>query len=1148
MRPVLSSALVLALLTARSMSAAPATIASDALSATVDTAFPRVMDYRWKATGATMAGTAASLDTVRINGTNYQPKVVSSPAGASALDYRLTLAELNVEIDLRISVAGNVLDYAVTALRESGSALVHTLAVPDLSFIALSSDEPGATVVASRVPDADVSFRVAEAKAQEKPQGFTHVVATTEKLAASLWNNVLLDGHRIEVWTREENGRTVTRVGCPAWTWREIPSETVERPVARVVFAADENGDGAVDWQDGAIAYRAIEPKPYGAEFTRGRVVSQIAMNFASQAQHPFLSVLDSVKKVFLYTDGLGQEIQFKGYQTEGHDSSHPDYGGNVGRRQGGRDGLNCAMSRMKDFHARAGVHINATEYYPEARHYSADLVDTNKKGWAWLDQSYYTDQRYDLTSGKLYRRLDEMKADLPELEWVYVDVYFGTGWNARQLARKINTLGWTLYTEFPGLFERYGTWNHTAQDWTQKIWGDGRKSRLARFIQHQDKDTWAHDPLLRGSNNDGFLGWHSQRDLTAVIRSAFAVNLPSKYLQHFAIRRWTDARIDFEGGVRAEVEDGVYRILRGDRLLNTARYPNQNQPPVDVTLFMPWDPVNETRIYHWNDAGGATTWDLPPSWAGAPRIRLYRLTDTGRVFVQGLPARAGKVTIEAAPRTPYVLYKDEPPRYPEIEWGENAPVKDPGFDSHSFAWWTPASPSGGVDHVQIANDPRGQTHLRIRGNGGAAGEVSQPLFGLEPGRWYSAGVWLELEGARTATMGVRPWPGHPGDLREAAKKGWRIVSASSEETSAEKSGAAHAIDGDPATLWHSRYSGPTTAGYPHELVVDMGGETDVAGLVYLARQTGGANGTVKRFAFFLSADGAEWGEPAAEGEFAAVGRGEANRVVLPAACRARFLKFVARSEIAGQDFGSAAEIGVLLPRAGAGPAFRPVETLVRKTNVMNYQDNGDKYLTYFQRAKVVFQAPADGRPVELFLRANAGAVDAAARFDDARVVATAPPDARGHAFYEDFENVDQYWGPFVYGFRGSTRVHLAEAHPPFTDDVVDGRYSLKVMDEPAQLIFRSTPALLPLKPDTRYTVAFDYLCDNDRQYALVVRSDDGGPEALNQALPGQGRQRRHFEAAFTTGGHDDYWIGVVKRDKEKGILSLDNLAIDVAK
>ena len=50
------------------------------------------------------------------------------------------------------------------------------------------------------------------------------------------------------------------------------------------------------------------------------------------------------------------------------------------------------------------------------------------------------------------------------------MDVYFGVGWEAYKLATKMNGLGLPIYTEFPWLMERYVTWIHTSQDWTQKI------------------------------------------------------------------------------------------------------------------------------------------------------------------------------------------------------------------------------------------------------------------------------------------------------------------------------------------------------------------------------------------------------------------------------------------------------------------------------------------------------------------------------------------------------------------------------------------------------------------------------------------------------------------------------------------------------
>ena len=102
-----------------------------------------------------------------------------------------------------------------------------------------------------------------------------------------------------------------------------------------------------------------------------------------------------------------------------------------------------------------------------------------------------------------------------------------------------------------------------------------------------------------------------------------------------------------------------------------------------------------------------------------------------------------------------------------------------------------------------MVNDSKGQSHLALTGEC----EVTQPPFSLKPGQWYWAGVWLEIAGKRTATFGVRQWPGYAPQYREADKKGWKVVSASSEESQAEKCPAANAIDGDPTTIWHSKYS-----------------------------------------------------------------------------------------------------------------------------------------------------------------------------------------------------------------------------------------------------------------------------------------------------------------------------------------------------
>ncbi len=77
---------------------------------------------------------------------------------------------------------------------------------------------------------------------------------------------------------------------------------------------------------------------------------------------------------------------------------------------------------------------------------------------------------------------------------------------------------------------------------------------------------------------------------------------------------------------------------------------------------------------------------------------------------------------------------------------------------------------------------------------------------------------------------------------------------------------AENAIDGDPATIWHTAWEGDPP-GYPHELCIDLGRPCRVAGFRYLPRQDM-ANGWIARYEFSMSADGASWGTPVCCGTF----------------------------------------------------------------------------------------------------------------------------------------------------------------------------------------------------------------------------------------------------------------------------------------
>jgi len=144
----------------------------------------------------------------------------------------------------------------------------------------------------------------------------------------------------------------------------------------------------------------------------------------------------------------------------------------------------------------------------------------------------------------------------------------------------------------------------------------------------------------------------------------------------------------------------------------------------------------------------------------------------------------------------------------------------------------------------------------------------------------------------------------------DIAKAGWSVVETDSEE-SAHGERAACAIDGDPATIWHTEWVSKNPP-HPHHLVIDLGESVALRGFTYLPRAQN-ANGTVVGYEFFVSADGARWGPPAAAGVFANIKNNPVEqRVLFDGVRQGRFVKFKSLDAVDGKPWASAAEIGVI--------------------------------------------------------------------------------------------------------------------------------------------------------------------------------------------------------------------------------------------
>ena len=138
-------------------------------------------------------------------------------------------------------------------------------------------------------------------------------------------------------------------------------------------------------------------------------------------------------------------------------------------------------------------------------------------------------------------------------------------------------------------------------------------------------------------------------------------------------------------------------------------------------------------------------------------------------------------------------------------------------------------------------------------------------------------------------------------------KLGARVLETDSEDT-AHGNVAANAIDGDPDTFWHTRWQ-PTNAPMPHHLVIDLGRNLSLKAITYLPRQDM-LNGRIAGYEILCSDDAKVWPAPIVRGTWPSAS--QLQTVSFPRPVKARYLKFVARSEVNRQPFAAVAELDVV--------------------------------------------------------------------------------------------------------------------------------------------------------------------------------------------------------------------------------------------
>lgn len=709
------------------------TLSSSCMDVLLNKDFPSVQRYIWKKDGSQLGGQPFDVKTITINGDTYKPSV-SGKAEVNRILYALKIKEIAVELQVCCEVKENILQLSVTDIKEKGDFRVKTLAFPNHYLVSIPHTAPeGCLSIANNVRS-DTFYPLKDKTADGTSQYGSILLMNTDKLAATLESNSIYNARQFLYQSVQVSDSIVTGIWGNEWIFRGHDGKIVAQPYIKVILADDRNQDNKVDWQDGAIALHEVYPEPFGVDMLHNSYAT-ITMNFAGCAQYPFLRQLDNVKRFYLATDGFGQMLELKGYQNEGHDSAHPDYAGNYNERAGGKKELGLLAKEARKYNAHIGVHINHSESYPEAKAFN-DRIVTDMPAWSWLDQSYFINKEADVLAGTFEERLNQLKKDVPDLSFIYIDTYREDRWLAYETARLFKRNGWATWTEDAHVFDKEAIWIH---------YNPSSKSLIHRFVHHQYRDGYAAHPALLGGygrgGEIGFMGWAGGYDFKKVIRNFFTKQLPYRYLMHYPVLQLDTARAVLESGLVAfgDKKSGTV-IKRGEQLL------------MDGTcLFIPWNPKTEEKIYHYNGKGGKTTWQLPASWQGQTKVYLYELGNLGRELTNTLSVNNNRIEIDAKPDKGYVIYKQEMPLMSQMNWGEGSLIKDMGFDSRSFTDW---KKQGALDALTMEESALGQNYLEIKGQKEAG--VWQEITGMTGGKEYVASVWVNVVGKKKVALQIQ--------------------------------------------------------------------------------------------------------------------------------------------------------------------------------------------------------------------------------------------------------------------------------------------------------------------------------------------------------------------------------------------------------
>ncbi len=68
-------------------------------------------------------------------------------------------------------------------------------------------------------------------------------------------------------------------------------------------------------------------------------------------------------------------------------------------------------------------------------------------------------------TAVNRFQELHHPLSKYPNSRWIYIDVYYGSGWQADRLGNELNKMGWGSRDPNGQIFVRHSSWSHWSND-----------------------------------------------------------------------------------------------------------------------------------------------------------------------------------------------------------------------------------------------------------------------------------------------------------------------------------------------------------------------------------------------------------------------------------------------------------------------------------------------------------------------------------------------------------------------------------------------------------------------------------------------------------------------------------------------------------